>query len=71
MKQGGFWWQGRWYEQVGLLPDHERAALPETVPDDEIGQHPILCPCDPCARYPVEVRRRVKRRHRRSLIPVL
>lgn len=66
MKTGGYWHRGHWYDETPLLSDEQRGPVPETVPDEEVAGHPILCPCAPCARYPVDVRRRLKRRRVRS-----
>jgi len=70
VKGGGFWYLGHWYELTPLLPAAQRGELPETVPHEEIASHPILCPCEPCARYPMPIRRDVKRRWRAKHGPV-
>jgi hypothetical protein len=65
VKTGGSWFNGRWYDDVVVLAPDQR-TFPETVPHEVIAEHPVLCDCAPCGRYPVALRRRLKRARLRS-----
>jgi len=48
-----------------LLDDRLRQLPEETVPDEVVAGHPILCRCAPCLRRPIDLRRRLKASGRR------
>lgn len=57
-----------WYDDIEVLPDDQR-VMPDTVPHDVVARHTFGCQCVPCARYPDELRDRLKRRRLRSSGP--
>lgn len=46
---------------IDLLPEDER-VMPETVPDDAILEHKLLCKCPVCRRPGMERAFRLRRR---------
>ena len=45
----GHWLWGHWYQDIVVIPDDER-EFPETMSDDELESHSLLCHCSGCTR---------------------
>lgn len=45
----GRWLWGRWYADIVVIPDEDR-VMPETMSDQELESHSLLCHCPGCRR---------------------